>query len=87
MIENKNIVFLIYGNGVEEEHLRNRIKDEKIDNVKLKGYVENKYIPYILSKASVNLLNYNQDQYNWSRGNSSNKLLSICNLASQLFQQ
>jgi len=27
-----------------------------------------------LSKSSVNVLNYSQRQYNWARGNSSNKL-------------
>ena len=32
------------------------------------------FVPYILSKSSVNLLNYSQTKYNWSRGNSSNKL-------------
>ena len=48
--------------------------EEKIDNVVLKGFVEKKYIPYILSRSSVNILNYSQSQYNWSRGNSSNKL-------------
>ncbi len=27
-----------------------------------------------MSRSSVNILNYSQAQYNWSRGNSSNKL-------------
>ena len=45
-----------------------------IDTVKLKGYVNRQYVPYILSKSSINMLNYSQGQYNWSRGNSSNKL-------------
>src|SRR5699024_2696538 len=40
----------------------------------LKGRVEKKYIPFILSRSSINLLNYSQKQYNWKRGNSSNKL-------------
>jgi glycosyltransferase involved in cell wall biosynthesis len=74
LIENKDVLFLIYGFGDQQNRLKQRIETENIENVKLKGYVENKYIPYILSRASVNLLNYNQDQYNWSRGNSSNRL-------------
>ena len=31
-------------------------------------------MPYVLSKSSINILNYSQSKYNWSRGNSSNKL-------------
>lgn len=71
--DDKDIQFLIYGSGSEEDKLRERIEDEKITNVKLKGRVEKKKIPYILSKSSVNLLNYSNN-YNWTRGNSSNKL-------------
>jgi glycosyltransferase involved in cell wall biosynthesis len=40
----------------------------------MKGYVNKQFIPYILGKSSVNILNYSQSQYNWARGNSSNKL-------------
>lgn len=69
-----DIEFLIYGEGNQLEYLRKRLIDEGIQNVKLKGYIEKKYIPYVLSKADINLLNYSQTQYNWSRGNSSNKL-------------
>lgn len=70
----EDIQFLIFGDGAELLKLRKRIKTEHISNVKLKGFVDRKYIPYILSKSSVNILNYSQDQYNWTRGNSSNKL-------------
>lgn len=69
-----DISFLIYGDGNQKEILENRVRDESISNVKIKGYVNKKYIPYILSKSSVNLLNYSNTQYNWTRGNSSNKL-------------
>lgn len=69
-----NIQFLIYGSGSELDRLKQRAREENIDNVKLKGFVERKYIPYILNKSNVNILNYSQNQYNWSRGNSSNKL-------------
>lgn len=72
--EEKNIEFLIYGNGNEVDRLKQRIIDEEITNVKMKGYVERKYVPFILSKASLNILNYSSTKYNWSRGNSSNKL-------------
>lgn len=69
-----DIQILIYGDGLQREQLERRVLDEKITNVKFKGFVEKKYIPYILSKSNVNLLNYSQNHYNWSRGNSSNKL-------------
>lgn len=70
----QDIEFLIYGDGNEAETLRRRAMDEGLTNVKMKGFVEKKFIPFILSRSSVNLLNYSQAEYNWSRGNSSNKL-------------
>lgn len=72
--EYPDIQFLIYGGGSQLAELKERVAQEKISNVVLKGFVEKKYIPYILSRSSVNVLNYSQSQYNWSRGNSSNKL-------------
>lgn len=53
------IKFLIYGNGPEREILKKRIESENIKNVVLKQeWIDLKYIPYILSKSSLNLLNY-----------------------------
>lgn len=69
-----DIQFLIYGEGNQSPDLKERIAREDLFNVKMKGYVDKKYIPYILSKSSINLLNYSSTQYNWARGNSSNKL-------------
>jgi glycosyltransferase involved in cell wall biosynthesis len=72
--EYEKIEFLIYGDGNQLEDLKKRCIKEGLNNVKIKGYVDRKHIPFILSKSSVNLLNYSQEKYNWSRGNSSNKL-------------
>lgn len=72
--KDSNIKILIYGDGNLRKTLEQRVKDEKINCVKFKGYVDQKYIPYILSKSSVNLLNYSSSNYTWKRGNSSNKL-------------
>lgn len=69
-----DIQFLIYGEGNQMGDLKRRIAEEGLSNVKMKGYVSKQYIPYILSKSSVNILNYSQSKYNWTRGNSSNKL-------------
>lgn len=68
------IKFLIYGNGNQFGELSERIKNENITNVKLKGFIDRSYIPYVLSRSSVNVLNYSQEKFNWTRGNSSNKL-------------
>lgn len=72
--DQSDIQFLVYGDGNQRQMLEQQIKDEGLTNVKMKGYINKKYIPYILSKANVNILNYSQTQYNWARGNSSNKL-------------
>lgn len=69
-----DIQFLIYGDGNQKDMLEKRVAEEKLTNVKMKGFVNKRSIPYILSKSSVNILNYSQTQYNWARGNSSNKL-------------
>ena len=70
----EDVQFLIYGDGGQLEELRTRVRDEKLDNVKMKGFIDRKYIPYILNHSALNMLNYSQSQYNWTRGNSSNKL-------------
>ena len=70
----KDVRFLIFGDGGQLEELKKRAEDEDLSNVKLKGFVQRKYVPFILSKSDVNILNYSQSQYNWTRGNSSNKL-------------
>ncbi len=57
-----NIKFLIYGNGPERINLQKRIESENIKNVILKQeWVELKYVPYILTKSSLNLLNYTKN--------------------------
>jgi len=49
--EEKDIQFLIYGDGNQVEVLKQRIADEGLTNVKMKGFVEKKYIPYILRQV------------------------------------
>lgn len=57
-----SIKFFIYGNGPEREKLKKRIESENINNVILKQeWVELKYVPYILTKSSLNLLNYTKN--------------------------
>ncbi len=70
----EKVVILIYGKGSCLPDLEERVKNENISNVKLKGYIDNKYVPYILKHSNANILNYSGSNYNWKRGNSSNKL-------------
>jgi glycosyltransferase involved in cell wall biosynthesis len=70
---NKEILFLIYGDGIEKKILEQYCVRKKINNVLFKGRVEKKYIPYILSKSNLNIFPFKQS--NLSRfGASLNKL-------------
>lgn len=73
-IKNEKVKILIFGNGDERERLEQRVKDEEIKNVIFKNtWVDLKYVPYILSHADVNLLNYGA---NWAPyGGSMNKMV------------
>jgi len=57
--DNSNIKFLIYGDGPERVTLENYCKSNNLKNVKFKQkWIELKYVPYVLSKSSLNILNY-----------------------------
>lgn len=73
LIKNKNIKFLIYGNGSDKEVLENECREKGIDNIIFKGKVDKKNIPYILSRGNLNILNYH-DVHTWKYGGSQNKL-------------
>ena len=51
------IRFIIYGDGPDKEVLEKRCLEEKISNVVFKGSIDKKYIPYVLSKSNLNVLN------------------------------
>lgn len=59
LVQNPNIKFLIWGDGDELPQLKERIVKENITNVVFKGRVEKKYVPYITSKANLNLAHNN----------------------------
>lgn len=73
LMQYKDIKFLIYGDGNERKCLELRCKNENIDNVIFKDkWIEPKYLPYVLSKASINILNYGRG---WGKyGGSMNKM-------------
>lgn len=79
MIEDKKVRILVWGRGDEEEMLRKRVMDEKIQNVIFKGHVNKQYVPYILSKADINVAHYsfaNINRYGTSRNKNFEYLAS-----------
>ena len=72
--ENDGIKFLIYGDGTERARLEKRVQDECLENVIFKDkWILPQYVPYVLSKADVNLLNYSKG---WGHyGGSMNKMI------------
>lgn len=69
----RDIKFIIYGDGPDKNRLETIVKEHGLDNVIFKGFINKRYIPYVLSKSNVNILNLKPSttqQY----GNSSNKL-------------
>jgi len=60
VLKNKdNIRFLIYGDGDDRLLLENYCKAKNLKNVVFKQkWIELKYIPYVLSRSSLNILNY-----------------------------
>ena len=64
------IRFLIWGDGNEREQLEKRCRDEGIRNVRFKGRVEKKYVPYIVRNADVNVNHLQMSpmlRYGWSQ--------------------
>lgn len=55
----QNIKFLLYGNGDDREYLIKYCKDNDINNVIFKEkWIDPKYVPYVVSASTVNILNY-----------------------------
>ena len=69
---NSKIKFLIWGEGSEKANLENKCRVENITNVIFKGKVDKKYIPYVVSRSNLNLLNYSYHKI-WEYGGSQNK--------------
>lgn len=72
-IKYPKVIFLIYGEGTEKEKCIRYCNDNNINNVIFKGFVEKKYIPYILSKCDLNILNCSSNGA-LKYGGSQNKL-------------
>ena len=72
-VQNPRIKLLIWGGGDELPMLEERIQSEQISNVVLKGHVDKKYIPSIVSRADVNIA-HNTPTSLFNYGISFNKL-------------
>ena len=74
LLDDKRIVFLIYGDGPDRNVLETRCKEQGITNVIFKQkWVEPQYVPYIMCHATVNLMNYKKKE-GGNYGYSQNKL-------------
>lgn len=71
---NSSIKFLIWGDGNELDDLKQRVLKEHIKNVIFKGKVDKKNIPYIVSKADVNVMDMQEKNDIFRFGISPNKL-------------
>jgi glycosyltransferase involved in cell wall biosynthesis len=69
-----NVKFLLYGDGDQRPRLEERCLKEDISNVIWKQkYIPMENVPYVLSRASVNIMNYRQGE--WGKyGGSQSKL-------------
>lgn len=73
LLHEKDVELLIYGDGSERERLVQKCEKENLDNIKFKGRVPKQSIPYILSKANLNILHFQQNSIK-KYGASLNKL-------------
>lgn len=75
LLEYKNIVFLIYGDGNHRKNLEQYCKENGVKNVIFKEtWVDIKYVPFILSNSSLNVLNFKKREKGKGYGFSQGKL-------------
>jgi len=68
----KDVKFLIYGDGEDRSKLEQRLKDEEIKNVCFKQtWINPKFVPYVLSKSYINILNYKAGHFGTYGGSQS----------------
>lgn len=72
------IEFLIYGDGDDRAELEKYCKNNGVTNVKFKGEVKKKYIPYICAQANINFISVKETGVS-KYGVSWNKLFDYMN--------
>lgn len=68
-----NYQFLLYGDGNLKEELEHTCKIKGYKNVRLKGFIDKRYIPFVLSKCNLAILNIKPNSV-LKYGGSQNKL-------------
>ena len=58
LVRNSRIKILIFGSGDELEMLKDRVRNENINNVVFKGRVNKQFVPSIDKKADLNLVHW-----------------------------
>ena len=72
LMDLQDVKVLIYGNGDDRPVLEKRCIDEGITNVIFKQtWIDPKYVPYVLSHSTVNILNYMPGQFGTYGGSQS----------------
>lgn len=56
--KHEDIEFLVYGNGNQLPRLQEQVIRYKMNNIKFKGAVDNKYSPNIISRCNLSILNF-----------------------------
>ena len=79
-----DLIYLIYGDGPERDHLQAMVDRYKLSNIKFKGRVEKKYVPGILDRADLTLLHSRQVTLN-QYGVSPNKLFEYAAAQKPIF--
>ena len=90
ILENKkkDVKFLIYGDGTEREKIISYCKEHQLSNIIVKDkWIDPKYVPYVLSKSYLNILNYLSSDFA-KNGISSSKMFQymaagkpiVCNI-------
>jgi glycosyltransferase involved in cell wall biosynthesis len=68
-----DIKILVWGEGGDREALSKEAAQRGLGNIVFKGYVDKKYIPYIVSQADVNILHQAVETKIYKYGTSQNK--------------
>lgn len=70
--DNREIKFLLYGDGEDREPLQKFCQEKQLNNVIFKQkWIDPKYVPYVLSKSTVNILNYKSASFGRYGGSQS----------------
>ncbi len=88
MKDREDVKFLIYGDGIDRDRIIDYCKKKNLTNVIVKDkWIDPKYVPYVLSKSYINILNYISSDFA-KNGISSSKLFQymaagkpiVCNI-------